>query len=65
MRRDAVDAAIAAYLATHGEPGNIVTPALPARAPSASHKRCTARPRFSGKGSTKFGRWKAGHGKLS
>jgi len=65
MRRDAVDAAIAAYLASHGEPGNIVTPALPARAPSASHGRCTARPRFSGKGSTKFGRFTPGKGVMS
>jgi hypothetical protein len=65
MRRDAVNAAIAAYLATHGEPGNIVTPALPATAPRGSHERCTARPRFSGKGSTKFGRFTPGKGMLS
>lgn len=59
-----LDAAIAAYLATHEEPGNIVTPAIQQAPVGRSKGPSTARARFSGS-SSKYGRFTPGKGKLS
>lgn len=60
-----VDEAIARYLASNPDTNNIVVPAKSKTVASASKGRWTARPRFNGKGTTKFGRFTPGKGLLS